>query len=105
MKTTSENKKDTSAVISTREGSVFLVDDNAICNAMLASALKKVLPNVNVSCFSSGEQALQELEQKPFLMLLDYDLAGTNPDVMNGISVLKTIKKIILKFRSLCFRE
>ncbi len=93
METTNENKRDTSTVISTREGCVFLVDDNFMYLNILEAALKKVLPNATVVCFKSGETAIQALDQKPFLILLDYDLAGVNPNVMNGISVLKAIKK------------
>ncbi len=94
MESGSNHKKDTSEILSMREGSVFLVDDNSMYLNILEAALKKVLPNATVFCFQSGEKAIAELDRKPFLILLDYDLAGVNPNVMNGISVLKAIKKV-----------
>ncbi len=92
MAVTQKKKRDSSAVLSTRKGCVFLIDDNAIYLTTLERELKRLLPNVVVSCFKSGEKAIAELHQAPFLVLLDYDLAGVDPNAMNGVSVLQRIK-------------
>ena len=83
---------DSGEVLSTREGCVFLIDDNPIFTTILEGGLRKVLPNVTIKHFHSGESALVEMDQNPFLVFLDYDLAGVQTDVMNGIKVLKAIK-------------
>ncbi len=43
--------------------------------------------------FPSGEECLKRLEQGPQIVILDYYLNGNNPNAMNGMQVLKKIKK------------
>lgn len=86
------NKK-TREFISSREGCVFLIDDNPIYLSILEEEVQRLLPNATVFLFESGEKAMEKIELDPFLVFLDYDLAGTTNEAMNGINVLKRMKK------------
>lgn len=81
-----------SEIISSRDGVVFLIDDNPIYLSILEEEILKLMPNVSVFLFDCGEKALKKLELDPFLVFLDYDLGGDPEKTMNGINVLKKIK-------------
>ena len=76
--------------------SVFLVDDDK----MFLSSLKNTLSSefksgIEVSTFTSGEECLQKVNGKPDIMVLDYLLNNDeHPQAMDGMSVLKEVKKI-----------
>jgi two-component system OmpR family response regulator len=81
-------------IISKRDGYVFVVDDDIVFLTMLEEELKKFLPNAKVLSFKSGEACLENIQLNPFLILLDYNLAGEDRDSINGIRTLKEIKKL-----------
>ncbi len=74
---------------------IFLVDDDK----MLINALKQSLSDnvrLEIVCFHTGEECLQNIHytrNKPDVVVLDYYLNARFPDAMNGIAVLKKIKK------------
>jgi two-component system OmpR family response regulator len=81
------------SVVSVKKGCVFLVDDNPVFLTVLENEIKEIFPFAKVKCFTTGEEALLDVASAhPFLVFLDYDLAGGSTTVMNGISVLKKIK-------------
>ena len=80
-------------IISNRKGCVFLIDDNPVYLGILEEEVQRLLPNVTIFPFESGEQALEKITLRPFLVFLDYDLAGGSTKIMNGIKILKEIKK------------
>jgi len=89
METRVENKTE---IISSRDGVVFLIDDNPIYLSILEEEILKLMPNVSVFLFDCGEKALKKMDLDPFLVFLDYDLGGDPDKIMNGINVLKKIK-------------
>ena len=68
---------------------VFVVDDDPAYLNMLGFYLKKNT-NCKVYCYFSGEECLQNINLNPRVIVLDYYLNEN----MNGIEVLKQIKKI-----------
>lgn len=73
---------------------VFFVDDDPLYLRMLENNLKKNPQYENtVSSFSSGDECIKNIHHKPDIIVLDYYLNSVQPDAINGIEVLKKIKK------------
>lgn len=74
--------------------SVFIVDDDPMFLHTLAHSVQDAAtPDVKVSIFSSGEECLTHMDEKPDVVVLDYYLQNeAHPYAMNGIDVLKKIK-------------
>ena len=72
---------------------IFIVDDDATQAMMLQDHLSKY-SSITVHVFGSGEDCLKNLSLKPQIIFLDYnfDLAGKN--AMDGMEILKEIRKI-----------
>lgn len=71
---------------------IFLVDDDALYLRLLEiQFLEKA--NFDVLTFNSGEECLENLSQKPDLIILDYMLSSINKEAMNGIKILDKIKQ------------
>lgn len=70
---------------------VFLVDDDPIFVSLLKEYLQK--KEIALFVFSSGEECLKNLYQNPDIIVLDYYLDGDSPHAMNGLEVLKRIKR------------
>lgn len=67
---------------------IFLVDDDALCLNLYQQFLKQ-LGYTNVRLFDNGNDCLESLDTlQPDIIFLDY-----NMDDLNGIDVLKQIKK------------
>jgi DNA-binding NarL/FixJ family response regulator len=73
--------------------SIFIVDDDSLYCHSLAFFLK-THTNFEVYCYSTGEECIKHLDLKPKIIILDYYLSTTYPDAMDGLEVLKQIKKI-----------
>jgi two-component system OmpR family response regulator len=75
--------------------SVFLVDDDN----MFLSSLKNTLSSefkssIDIAMFNNGEECLRSINGKPDIVILDYYLSDdSHPDAMDGMKVLKQIKK------------
>jgi two-component system, OmpR family, response regulator len=79
----------------TRQFSVFLVDDNKLFSAALHSQLKDMFGQGSViRSFHTAEQCLDELYQRPDIIILDYYLNTRFHDAMNGLEALKRIRKM-----------
>jgi|ERR1035437_4319438 DNA-binding NtrC family response regulator len=77
--------------------SVFLVDDNKSYLTMLAHYLHKHFKSkIQIDSFINGEDCLKEIEKKPTIeiVILDYYLNAKSKNAMNGLQVLKKIKKV-----------
>ncbi len=79
---------------------IFVVEDSEICRMLLDRFLTKMAnsnlsqkPNCVVHSFASGEECVKHLSEKPDIVVLDYFLNEKNPDAMNGLELLKEIKK------------
>jgi len=93
MENVVENKENEEQVISKRDGYVFVVDDDIVFLTMIEEEIKRFLPNAKVLSFKTGETCLENIQLNPFLILLDYNLSGDEKDSINGLRVLKEIKK------------
>jgi two-component system, OmpR family, response regulator len=70
---------------------IFLVDDEPIQNEMLKDYLsERFLYDIKV--FDNGEEAIQNLNLNPEIIVLDYHLNAHRPDAKNGVEILKMIK-------------
>ncbi len=71
---------------------LFLVDDDAL---FLKSLEIEFRPNTayDISTFTTGELCLEQLQQNPDVIILDYQLDGIEPDAMNGMDTLDRIKE------------
>jgi len=70
---------------------VFLVDDEPIQNEMLKDYLTERFI-YEFKTFENGEDALQNMNLKPEVIILDYHLNNHLPDAKNGVDILKAIK-------------
>jgi DNA-binding NarL/FixJ family response regulator len=71
---------------------IFIVDDDA----MLAEALTDFLTRKTshrIQVFSTGEECLNHLAEKPDVIILDYYLNTVEKDAANGMEILQVIKK------------
>jgi len=65
----------------------FIVDDDRFCGSVYEQYLKNHQYE-DITYFCNGEEALDELHQKPDIIFLDH-----NMEDMNGFEVLKKIKR------------
>jgi DNA-binding NtrC family response regulator len=71
---------------------LFLVDDEPIQNEMLKDYLsERFLYDIKV--FDNGEEALQNLNLNPEILVLDYHLSAHRRDAKNGVEILKAVKE------------
>ena len=71
---------------------LFIVDDYPFFGNLTKEILSDI-PNVEVMLFESGEDCLDKIHLNPSVVLLDYDLSGGIIKRMNGIDVLREIKR------------
>ncbi|WP_413998523.1 response regulator [Flavobacterium sp. W1B] len=71
---------------------IFLVDDDAI---FLKSLEIDFIHNTDfiVETFATGELCIANLQSKPDIIILDYQLDGIDKNAMNGIDTLDKIKE------------
>lgn len=73
--------------------SVFLVDDDRLYLVSLKNHLEeKFKSDITVQMFTSGEECLKSIHDRPHLVILDYFLNTGDPDSMHGLQVLKKVK-------------
>ncbi len=71
---------------------VFIVDDDQAQSAMVADYLSK-FKNITIKVFTSGEECLKNLSLNPQIIFLDYSFDKVGKNAMNGVQILKEIKK------------
>lgn len=72
---------------------IFVVDDDEMLTMMLSDHLQKN-PAYQVSVFHTGESAIENLNQNPDVVILDYQLNSVVEDAKDGMHILKAIKKM-----------
>ncbi|MDZ4847632.1 MAG: response regulator [Chitinophagales bacterium] len=71
---------------------IFIVDDDKMLAMMLRDHLSAKTPH-EFHLFSTGEECLKHLSEKPDLIILDYYLDSEMKHVANGMAILEAIKK------------
>ena len=71
---------------------IFIVDDDPFMQESLKDYLTREVPH-QISIFSTGEESLNHLAEKPDVIILDYHLNSQSADAATGMEILKTIKK------------
>src|ERR1041384_5917103 len=73
---------------------IYIVDDEPLLSEMLSDYLNDRYKGFNIKSFPTGEACLQNLDENPDAVVLDYYLNSKEKDAANGIDILKEIKKI-----------
>lgn len=72
---------------------VFLVDDDMLFLESIRHFLSEQKFDADIQTFSTGEECVEHLPEKPDIIVLDYYLsAGAGQKSLNGMEVLKKIK-------------
>lgn len=71
--------------------SIFLVDDDALYLKLLSRDLSEK-PEYIIKTFNTGERCLENLSEKPDIIVLDYYLNGIDKYALNGLETLRKIK-------------
>jgi len=71
---------------------VYLVDDDPVFLTLIQSDFSS-MPKVKTRAFSTGESCLKQMHLNPAMVVLDYELASDDPNMMNGVQVLRKIKE------------
>lgn len=74
---------------------IFLVDDDQLFIEALKHYLSQGNNNIKVETFNLGEACLRFLHLQPDVIVIDYYLNSSVSDAMNGMAILKEIKKVL----------
>lgn len=73
--------------------SIFLVDDDRMFLLSLKNSLQQQFGSMlQISEYQTGEECLQNINKKPDIIILDYNLSDEDPGAMNGMDVLREVK-------------
>lgn len=73
---------------------LFIIDDDIMYLKALEHSIVNKINSLDIYLFQTGEECLQQMKQKPAIVILDYYLNTKVADAQNGIAVLKQIRKI-----------
>ena len=71
---------------------LFVVDDDPFINQLIVKRFNS--DNILVEPYEYGEDALDALDKKPDLIILDYYFFKSGVDVMNGMQVFDKIREV-----------
>ncbi len=71
---------------------IFIVDDDEMLSMMLTDYLSD-LDWCSINVFSTGEEALQNMQLNPDFVVLDFNLNSIDPNAANGLQILQEMKK------------
>jgi CheY-like chemotaxis protein len=71
---------------------VVIIDDSVEMIDMTSDFLKDKFPGINISTFTTGEEALFKLKQVPTAFILDYNLNTKHSQALNGMQVMMQLK-------------
>jgi DNA-binding NarL/FixJ family response regulator len=71
---------------------VFIVDDDPMQVQMMSDHLKESRKNFDVRGFATGEDAVDNMRNKPDIVILDYYLNTIDEKARNGAEILQFIK-------------
>ena len=73
---------------------IFIVDDDEMLTMMMSDHLSRQ-DKYKIEEFSTGEECLNSLDQKPHFVVLDYNLDSAAPMAQNGVEIAKKIKEAL----------
>ncbi len=72
---------------------IFIVEDDNHLRQMIADYFAHKFPDVTVTAFASGEEALPHMNEHPHVVFLDYYLNAHNAEALDGLSILSKIRE------------
>lgn len=74
-----------------RKKKIFLVEDETMFASLLRDYLQTHTGH-EVILFNTGEACLNELDENPDIIILDYFLNSDNPEAADGLQILRKIR-------------
>jgi len=71
---------------------VVIIEDSVQMSEMASDFLKDRFPGINITTFTTGEEALFKLKQAPTAFILDYNLNTKHAQALNGMQVMMQLK-------------
>jgi len=72
---------------------IFFIDDDIVILNLMEFTFQS-RHDYEVVCFKTGEECLENLHLNPNLIVLDHILMGAGKNNLNGLDILKEIRKI-----------
>src|SRR5690242_5193151 len=72
---------------------ITVIEDELQMSEMLKDFIKHKYPVAEVKTYSSGEEALEKINEAQDLFIVDYYLDSDDPNAMNGVQFLNKIKE------------
>jgi two-component system, OmpR family, response regulator len=72
---------------------ITIVDDDPQMMMMLNDFIRRTFPSADILDHSTGEMALEKMDEEPDVIILDYHLDSVEEGAMNGLQVLQKIKE------------
>lgn len=93
METSIKDKKKRVKEVESHTVTIFLVDDDVSYLYPMGFFLQRNTFH-KVYCYTSGEECIHNMHLLPDLIVLDFNLNPEKPNTMNGLDVLKEIKRL-----------
>jgi DNA-binding NarL/FixJ family response regulator len=93
METSIKDKKKRVKEVEPHTVTIFLVDDDVSYLYPMGFFLQRNTFH-KVYCYTSGEECIHNMHLLPDLIVLDFNLNPEKPNTMNGLDVLKEIKRL-----------
>ena len=81
------------ATVSSMSKLIFFIDDDKMILNLLEYTFQS-RQDYDVICYQTGEECLENMTQKPSLIVLDHVLAGMGDNTLNGMETLLEIRKV-----------
>jgi DNA-binding response OmpR family regulator len=72
---------------------ISIVEDDPTFQQMLIDFFERKFPGIQISSYSTGEEFLEKFTYQDDVVLLDFNLDSSARAAMNGLQVLKVLKK------------
>jgi two-component system OmpR family response regulator len=78
---------------------VFIIEDDVIFLEMIYDFIKSKFPFLKLHKFTNGEDALNQMDLAPQIIILDYFLDSKDKGAQNGLDILMQIRKVDASIR------
>ncbi len=69
-----------------------LIEDSQATAEMIKDFLSMTFPESEVLTYTTGEEAIQKINIKPDLFIIDYNLDSVNPKALRGIQIMMKLR-------------